>query len=281
LKPLATVLLALGLVGCASGEADLAVLASNSDQVIWEAGHKALEKKQWESARQHFRRIIDAFPQSQYAPDARISLGDAYFNEGGDANYILAVSAYRDFVTLYPSHPKADYAQFQTGESYFKRRHGPDRDQTPTIEALNEFDRLLEAYPHSPLAEDAKERIRTCRQSLARAEYMAGYFYQRTRKACRAAIGRYEGIVSEFPDYEELDEVLYRLSECLVNMARYAEALPQLQRLIDSYPGSSRVEPARALMEQAKQFQQAPPATLPPGPEPSPLPTESPLAPPP
>jgi outer membrane protein assembly factor BamD len=286
------VLGALLLGGCATGEADLAVLASNSDQVIWEAGHKAFEKKQWESARQHFRRIIDAFPQSQYAPDARISLGDAYFNEGGDANYILAVSAYRDFVTLYPSHPKADYAQYQTGESYFRRRHGPDRDQTPTLEALNEFDRLLEAYPRSPLVEDAKQRIRDCRQSLARAEYLAGYFYQRTRKACRAAIGRYEGILAEFPDYEELDEVLFRLGECLVNMARYAEALPHLQRLIDSYPGSARLEGAQALMELAKQFQEAPPAALPAAPptpaaqpaadapvsEPVPEPTPSPPA---
>lgn len=278
MKRLAVALLALGLYGCASTEADLAVLASNSDQVIWEAGHKALEKRQWENARQHFRRIIDAFPQSQYAPDARIALGDAYFNEGGDANYILAVSAYRDFVTLYPSHPKADYAQFQTGESYFKRRHGPDRDQTPTMEALSEFDRLLEAYPRSPLVEDAKTRIRACRQSLARAEYLAGYFYQRTRKACRSAIGRYEGIVNDFPDYDEIDEVLYRLGECLIQGGRYAEALPYLQQLIDSYPGSTRADPARALMEQASQFQQGPPATLPaaPAPEASPSPSPSP-----
>lgn len=266
MKKLALAALGLFLTGCASSEADLAVLASNSDQVIWEAGHKALEKKQWENARQHFRRIIDAFPQSQYAPDARIALGDAYFNEGGDANYILAVSAYRDFVTLYPSHPKADYAQFQTGESYFKRRHGADRDQTPTMEALSEFDRLLEAYPRSPLVEDAKTRIRACRQSLARAEYLAGYFYQRTRKACRSAIGRYEGIVSDFPDFDDIDEVLYRLGDCLVQGGRYAEALPHLQQLLDAYPGSKWADPARALMENAKQFQQGPPATLPAGP---------------
>lgn len=274
MKALVAIALAVGLAGCASSEADLAVLASNSDQVIWEAGQKAKEKKQWENARQHFRRIIDAFPQSQYAPEARISLGDAYFNEGGDANYILAVSAYRDFVTLYPSHPKADYAQFQTAESYFKRRHGPDRDQTPTLEALNEYDRLLESYPRSALVDSAKERIRDCRQSLARAEFLAGYFYQRTRKACRAAVGRYEGILSEFPDYDELDEVLFRLGECLVNMARYAEALPHLQRLLDSYPGSTRVGPTKELMELAKQFQEAPPAApVAPAPDPSPKPS--------
>ncbi len=255
------------LGGCASGEADLAVLASNSDQIIWEAGDKAAGKKQWENARQHFRRIIDAFPQSQYAPDARIALGDAYYNEGGDANYILAVSAYRDFVTLYPSHPKADYAQFQTGECYFKRRHGPDRDQTPTLEALNEYDRLLEAYTRSKYIETAKERIRECRHSLARSEFLAGYFYQRTRKVCRSAIGRYEGILTEYSDYEELDEVLYRLGECLLNLARDAEALPHLQRLIDTFPESKHVPEARQLIQLAD------PAKVPPPPSPSPTAT--------
>jgi outer membrane protein assembly factor BamD len=252
-------LLAMGPLGCASGEADLAILASNSDQVIWEAGQKAFEKKQWDSARQHFRRIIDAFPQSQFAPESRVALGDAYFNEGGDANYILAVSAYRDFVTLYPSHPKADYAQYQTGECYFRRRHGADRDQTPTTEALSEYDRLLEAYPRSQWVAPAKERIRTCRQSLARAEFLAGFFYQRTRKACRSAVPRYQGLVSDYPDFDELDAVLYRLGECLVALSRPAEALPHLQRLVDSYPGSSWTPEALKLIDAAAKSAPAPP----------------------
>ena len=271
-RALVTGLLALGPLGCASGEADLAILASNSDQVIWEAGQTAFGKKQWENARQHFRRIIDAFPQSQYASQARVALGDAYFNEGGDANYILAVSAYRDFVTLYPSHPKADYAQFQTGECYFRRRHGSDRDQTPTIEALSEFDRLLEAYPRSQYVDPAKLRIRDCRQSLARAEFHAGYFYQRTRKACRSAIPRYEGLVADYPDFDGLDEVLFRLGECLVAMARFAEALPHLQRLVDSYPGSVWLQQARELIDTAAKSAPAPPPKADAGPPPPPQP---------
>ncbi|HET7295083.1 MAG TPA: outer membrane protein assembly factor BamD [Vicinamibacteria bacterium] len=262
-------LLVLACAGCASSDVDLAILASNSDQVIWEAGHKAFEKKQWENARQHFRRIIDAFPQSQYAPEARVALGDAYFNEGGDANYILAVSAYRDFVTLYPSHPKADYAQFQTAESYFRRRHGADRDQTPTIEALAEFDRLLEAYPNSQWVEPAKLRIRDCRQSLARAEYLAGYFYQRTRRACRSAIPRYEGLVADYPDFDGIDEVLFRLGECLLAQGRAAEAVPHLQRLIDSYPGSGWLERAQQLIKSAEESNQVPPKAEPSSPPPS------------
>jgi len=136
--------------GCAhGGEVDIATLASNSDQVIWEAGQTALEKHQYDPARQHFKRIIDGFPQSEYGPAARLALGDSYFQEAGTASYILAVAAYREFLTIYPSHPRSDYAQFQIGECYFKQRNGPDRDQTPTHNALEEYQRLLELYPAS------------------------------------------------------------------------------------------------------------------------------------
>ncbi|MFI5184302.1 MAG: outer membrane protein assembly factor BamD, partial [Vicinamibacteria bacterium] len=229
--PLVAALLAYG---CASGgQADIATLASNSDQIIFEAGQKAAEKKQWEAARQYFKRIIDGFPQSQLGPAARLALADSHFGEGGTASHILAISEYRDFVTLYPSHPRSDYAQFRIGEAYFAQKNRPDRDQTSTYHALAEYEHLLEAYPSSPYIEQARGRISTCRQSLARAEFLAGYFYQKTRRAYRAAISRYDGILNDYPDYDSVDEVLYRLSQCLVFTARTAEALPHLAKLLE------------------------------------------------
>jgi outer membrane protein assembly factor BamD len=243
----ARVVLLLALAGgaCASNQADIATLSSNSDQVIWDAAQKAAEKHQWENARQHYKRIIEGFPQSQFGPAARLGLGDIYFEEGGTGNYILAVSAYREFLTFFPSHPRSDYAQFQVAESFFKQKNGPDRDQTATEDALEEYKKLLELYPSSSKAEEARARISEARQSLARAEYLAGYFYQRTRQACRAAITRYEGILNEYPDYERLDEVLYRLSECLCVAGRGTEAQPLLARLQSEFPTSEHAEHAK------------------------------------
>ena len=257
--------------GCAhgGGQADLATLTSNSDQVIWEAGDKALQKHDYEAARQHFKRIIEAFPQSEFGPAARLAVGDAYFQEGGAGNYILAIGAYREFLTLYPSHPKSDYAQVQVAESYFKQRNGPDRDQTYTQNALEEFQRLLDIFPDSPLAEVATARIAECRQSLARAEFLAGYFYQKTRRAYRSAILRYEGLLKDYPDYAQMDEVLYRLGECLALAGRGPEALPHLARVVGEYPHSKYAEDARKLMGTERSPH---PGAPPPDPQPSPSP---------
>jgi outer membrane protein assembly factor BamD len=242
---------ALLALSCAHGtEPDISTLASSSDEIIWEAGQKAYDKKSWETARQYFRRIVDGFPHSEYGPGARIGLGDSYFKEGGTANYILAVSAYREFLTFYPSHTRSDYVQFQIGESFFKQRNGADRDQTQTVKALEEYGRVVEVYAASPFAEQAKARIDECRQSLARSEFLAGYFYQRTRQACRAAISRYEGILKEFPDYRGTDAVLFRLAECLARTGRGPEAQPHLARLLEQFPGSEHAESARELMSE-------------------------------
>jgi outer membrane protein assembly factor BamD len=263
-------------VACASGgEPDIATLASNSDQVIWEAGQKAFQKKQWDNARQHFRRIIDGFPSSEYGPPARLALADTYFQEGGTGNYIMAVGAYREFLTLYPSHPKSDYAQFQAAEAFYQQRNGPDRDQTPTMKALDEYQRLVDVYANSEYAERARERIMELRQVLARAEFNAGYFYQRTRQAYRAAINRYEGILSEYPDYKHLDDVLLRLAECLNVTGRAAEAQPHLARLLSEYPQSEHVKRAEELMAlMATRTVPPPPPTVPP-PTPAPQPPEA------
>jgi outer membrane protein assembly factor BamD len=237
----------LALPSCSSHQLDLETLASASDDIVWEAGEKASAKKDWESARQYYRRLIDAFPQSPHQPDARIGLADSYFNEGGTGNYVLAVSSYREFLTLYPQHPRSDYAQFRAAESYFKQKNTPDRDQTSTGQALEEYERLLDVYPQSPLVEETRARIRECRQTLARSHYQVGYFYQKTRRSWRSAIGRYETILSQYPDYERIDEVLFRLGQVLSFSGRYAEARPHLARLRSEFPQSPYVPEADKL----------------------------------
>ncbi len=106
--------------------------------------------------------------------------------------------------------------------------------------------------------EKARKRIRECRQSLARSEYLVGYFYQKTRQAWRAAILRYEGILADYPDYDDLDEVLFRLSECLDAAGRRAEALPLLDRLLGEYPKSPFAADAQKLMGEITERTSAP-----------------------
>ena len=266
--------LAALLAACASSNIDLEKLSSPSDEVVWAAAQESVEKKDWESARQYFRRIVDAFPQSQYQARARIALADTYMAQGGPGNSILAVSAYREFLTLYPSAPEAAYAQYQSAEAYFREKNSPDRDQTATLQALDEFQRLLDVYPNSQYIEPARERIQECRQTLAHSAFEVGHFYQRTRKAWRAAIGRYEQVLRDYPDYEHLDDVLFRLGEALAASLRFKEALPVLSRLKEEYPESRWIPKADEILAEMPDMPDAAPAPAPPSGPPAPPPAD-------
>jgi tetratricopeptide (TPR) repeat protein len=101
-----------------------------------------------------------------------------------------------------------------------------------------------------------------------------GYFYQRTRKAWRAAIGRYEQVLRDYPDYEKLDEVLFRLGEALAATLRFKEALPVLSRLKEEYPESRWIPKADEILAEMPDMSDiAPPAVEPAGPPPPRPPT--------
>jgi outer membrane protein assembly factor BamD len=93
--------------------------------------------------------------------------------------------------------------------------------------------------------------VKVCRGSLARSEFVVAWFYQKSRKAYRAAIPRYENILKNYPDFAQTDETLLRLGQCLAFSGRAAEASPVLARLIDEYPESPFVKDARAMMAPA------------------------------
>ncbi len=270
----AAVLVTATACGKRGVEEDLAALSSNSDKVIFEAGEEAVKSREWEPARQHFRRIIEGLSSSPLVPAARIAVADSYFEEGGTASYILAVAAYRDFLTLFPSHPRSDYAQYQVAESYFRQMNGPDRDQTPTRHALEEYQRLLTLYPKSSYADIAGSRVKECRLTLARSEFAVGYFYAKTREAYRAAVLRYEGLLKDYPEYDRVDEVLFRMAEALVKEDRATEAAPHLARLLKDYPTSEYVAPAQELLATIASVP-APPPPPSPAPAGSPSPTPS------
>ncbi|HEY6547024.1 MAG TPA: hypothetical protein VI589_03925, partial [Vicinamibacteria bacterium] len=85
----------------------------------------------------------------------------------------------------------------------------------------------------------------------------------------RASIARYEIVLTDYPDYDRLDEVLFRHAECLNIMARNAEALPQLNRLVSEYPQSPFSDDARQLMAEIEKQGVAPPPAPPTPPPPS------------
>jgi outer membrane protein assembly factor BamD len=224
-----------------------------ADTILMDRGTKALEDRDWQEARDYFQQLLDSYPRSQLAGDARLGIADSYFNQRGAGNIILAIAEYRDFLTFFPNHPRADYAQHQIALGYFNQIHSSDRDQEPTRTAVEEFQKLIELYRNSLYAEEGRKHLQECYERLAEHEYQVGYFYLKSRKWCRGAIPRLKGVLEEYPTFSGMDKVFFRLGQAYELCNSPSEAMPYYQRVIDNYPESEfRDEAEESLVELQK-----------------------------
>ena len=254
-RSLVWVIISLSVAACASGPKRPPVGTLEPDKFLWERGTEELNKRHWLTSREYFRQLIDSYPQSTYRADAKLGLGDTFLGEGTPESNVLALNEYREFLSFYPTHGRAYYAQYKMGMAHFYQMHGPDRDQTETLEAIAELTTLLERYPNpnaNPLLEEGRARLREARDRLSDADYRVAYFYLKTQKFPPAAIDRFNAILKNDPEYGRRDAVYFHLAQALLKIDRPAEALPYLDRLVTEFEASEYLLEARKLSETLK-----------------------------
>jgi outer membrane protein assembly factor BamD len=238
--------------GCGGGTRNApATNTANPDRFLYDRGQAALKEKKWLDAREYFRQVVDNYPGSPLRPDAKLGLGDAYLGEKSAESLVLADNEFREFLTFYPTSPRADYAQFQLAMSYFAQMRSPDRDQTATREALEEFQVFFTRYPTSPLAAEAKMKWREARDRLSDHNFNVGVLYYRIR-VYTGAVSRLQEILKEDPGYTRRDGVYYYLAEIFLRADKKAEAIPYYQRLVDEFVESEYLDRAKERLEELK-----------------------------
>ena len=229
---------------CASGPRRPPVGTPEPDKFLFERGTEELNDKDWFTAREYFRQLVDSYPQSPYRGDAKLGVGDTYLGEGSTEGYVLGINEYREFLSYYPTHPRADYAQFKLAMAHFYQMRGPMRDQTETLEAIRELTTFIERYPRSPLLPEAQARLREARDRLGEHELGVGVQYHRT-KWYPGAIERLKGLLEKDPEFTHRDAALFYLADSFEKLGRPAEALPYYDRLLKEFERSEFLERAR------------------------------------
>lgn len=242
----------VGLVGaCAGKTAGVPPGATNADQYLFEQGQAALKAEKWLEAREYFRQIVDNYPQSEYRPDSKLAVGDTYIGEDSTASLLLGINEFREFLTFYPTHARADYAQFRLSYAYVQQMLGADRDQSATRDAVKELDVFVQRYPNSALMPEARKLLRESRDRLSESSYRVGFYYYRV-KWYPGAIDRFREILSSDPDYTGRDAVYFHLAEALVLTDKKAEALPYYERLLHEFEQSDYLERSRKRVAELK-----------------------------
>ncbi len=229
-----------GAAGCATTDNAAKMtreLLSMPKEEAYAKGESLVQKKKYELGRQYLRFVAENYANDAIGRQAALRLADSFFDEKTPLGYLEAGVRYKDFRNRYPSHPRSDYALFRLAQCSDKQAERPDREQTSTRLAAVSYRELILAYPDSPYATESRLRLNAMRNLLAEHEYAVGHFYV-NRRAWRAAKGRMDTILSAYPDYPKLDQVLYETGLAENKMGHEDEARQLWERLARDFPSS-------------------------------------------
>lgn len=231
-------------VACGGGSRDVIPPGTPPDRFLFDRGMAEVMAGRWVQARTYFQRIIDGYPQSPLRADAKLGIGDAYLGENSTESLIFAANEFREFQQFYPTHVRADYAQYGIAMSHFQQMKAPGRDQTATSAAVREFDAFFERYPESSMTPTVRAKWREAKDRLSEASYLVGLYYYRSRWF-PGAVDRFKEVLRDDPEYSGRDAVYFYLAEALTRSDKQAEALPYLDRLVREFEASEFLADAR------------------------------------
>ena len=256
---IATLIAAAALLAAACGGdrgPDIPLATTGADNLLFERGTNLLQEGAWRNAREHFLQIRDNYPQSPLRAETRLGIGDSMIAEGTLEAYISALSEFRDFLAQYPTHDRADYAQYRLAMVYFLQMRRAERDQSETRNAMIEFELFLERYPNSPYRPDVEGSLREARDRLSESYYVVAQFYHRS-KWYPGTIDRLEQILKEDPGFTGRDAVYFDLADSYQHSGREEDALEMYERLMKEFPESEFAADATENLAELRRSAQA------------------------
>lgn len=176
-----------------------------SAERLYRTAHDALLEGNYTRATKLFETLEARFPYGRYAQQAILEGAYANYRAGETA---AAVAACDRYIRMYPNSATVDYAYYLKGLVHFREDQGiigyvyeldlSQRDPKSMKESFAAFKELVEKFPESRYAEDARLRMRYLTNALAMFEvHVARYYYN--RGAYLAAANRAQTALVNYP----------------------------------------------------------------------------------
>ncbi len=226
-------LVLLVLSSCSSSDA---VPQRRTVEEIYTEAMAAYESNDWTEATAKFDVIKLQYPASQFADDAQYYIAEINFRRG---EFVMAAYNYSVVRRSFPTSEWAKTSAFKVASCYEELMLPPDRDQEYTRKAIQAYTEFQQLYPTDSLSFQALERIRILRNRLAERYILVAEHYKKTNSR-RAAITYYDGLISEYPDSDFLEEAIVEklklqfanteIAECRSTIAQYRRSVKDRKR---------------------------------------------------
>jgi outer membrane protein assembly factor BamD len=200
------------------------------------------------SAVAEYEKLLSEFPAPQVAESARFNLAVCRLEL---EQYDLARTEFEDFIDSHPKSDLIDNALYMIAMSYLRAAPRAERDQSNTINAMNELLLLLREYPDTDVRSDAEEAIAECRSQLAKKEYLAGELYLKM-KDYRAAHVYLDSVLETYRDTPWAPRALILKGRAYIGEKRLEEAEAAFRQVIEEFPQSDARREATRELEDLK-----------------------------
>ncbi len=206
--------------------------------------HEQIERNNFINALEELRELEARYPYGEFAEQAHL---DRIYVHYRALDYPAAVASAGRFLRNYPASTHRDYALYLRGLARYNMNRGmlerlvrtdrAARDLSSWRDAFRDFQELVEQYPGSEYAPDARSRMIHIRNQLARHELHAARFYAR-RGAYIAAANRAQHVVEHFQRTPSVPEALAIMSRSYRELGRPELAAKSRRVLAHNWPDS-------------------------------------------
>lgn len=219
-----------------------------SETELYQQAQEQLDNDSYTNAVGTLKALESRYPFGRYAEQAQLELIYAYYkNQEPEA----AKAAAERFIRLHPQHPNVDYAYYLKGLASFDQDRGllarflpldmTKRDPGAARDSFNEFAQLVNRYPNSRYAPDAKARMIYLRNLLAAYEMHVAHYYLK-REAYVAAANRGRYVVENFQETPAVGDGLAVMTEAYQRLGLDDLAATSLATLKLNYPEHPSLE---------------------------------------
>ena len=218
--------------------------AEISPETLYANGISELRARRFQQAIEMFDAVERDHPYSTWATNAKLMGAYAEYQRN---RYTEALGALDRFIQLHPAHRDIAYAYYLRALCQYEQINDAQRDQRQTEVAMGALQEVVNRFPDTAYARDARLKMDLARDHLAGREMHIGRYYQR-QGLLGAAIGRYRRVVDEYQTTNHVPEALHRLTEVYLSLGLTEEARRTASVLGHNFPGNAWYQDSYALL---------------------------------
>jgi len=171
-------------------------------------------------AAKKFKDVESLMPQSSWAAKASLMAAYSDYNRNAYSNAIFGLERH---ITNYPADENIPYAHYLMAICYYEQILDEKKDLKPLLKSKEQFEFIMENFPNTDYATDARFKVDLIIDQLAAKEMSIARFYIKTKKWI-PALNRLKIVVDKYENTIFVEEALHRLVEVYYNLGLTDEA---------------------------------------------------------